>query len=121
MNLVLKEHKNIIYINYIFCSDNQIIKINRTFLNHNYYTDVISFNLARQQGEIEAEIYISIDRVRENARKERVSYKEELHRVIFHGVLHLCGYKDKKREEIVKMRKAENMHLKQYFKQCNFI
>lgn len=108
------EHKNIANVNFIFCSDNQIIRINKAFLKHNYYTDVISFNLAGLKEEIEAEIYISIDRVRDNARKEGVSYKEELHRVIFHGALHLCGYKDRKREERVRMRKAENMHLKQY-------
>lgn len=116
MNLFLKERKKISNIKYIFCSDKQLIIINSTFLKHDYYTDVISFNLARPKEEIEAEIYISIDRVRENAINEGVSYKEELHRVIFHGTLHLCGYNDKKGEEIARMRKAENKYLKLYFK-----
>ena len=116
MNLFLKERKKISNIKYIFCSDKQLIIINNTFLKHDYYTDVISFNLARPKEDIEAEIYISIDRVRENAINEGVSYKEELHRVIFHGTLHLCGYNDKKGEEIARMRKTENKYLKLYFK-----
>ncbi len=113
----LKEKKHIASVSYIFCSDNYLIRINKDFLKHNYYTDVISFNLAESKGKIQGEIYISVDRIRENAAKERVPYREELHRVIFHGTLHLCGYEDKKREEILKMRKKENMYLKKYFEQ----
>jgi rRNA maturation RNase YbeY len=113
----LKEKKHIKSVFYIFCSDNHIIRINKDFLKHNYYTDVISFNLAEPEGEIQGEIYISVDRIRENAVKERVSYREELHRVIFHGTLHLCGYDDKKGEEATKMRKMENKHIKKYFMQ----
>ena len=73
--------------------------------------------MAEPEGEIQGEIYISVDRIRENAVKERVSYREELHRVIFHGTLHLCGYDDKKGEEATKMRKMENKHIKKYFMQ----
>ncbi len=114
--LFIKEKKNIASVYYIFCSDNHIIKINKDFLKHNYYTDVIGFNFADSEEEIRAEIYISVDRVRENAVKERVTYREELHRVIFHGTLHLCGYDDKTEKDIVKMRKEENKHIEKYFK-----
>ena len=75
--LFIKEKKNIASVYYIFCSDNHIIKINKDFLKHNYYTDVIGFNFADSEEEIRAEIYISVDRVRENAVKERVTYREE--------------------------------------------
>ncbi|HYC27999.1 MAG TPA: rRNA maturation RNase YbeY, partial [Chitinophagaceae bacterium] len=78
-------------LNLVFCSDEFLLDINRTYLKHDYYTDIITFDL----GEGEAEIYISIDRVRENAKAEGASFNHELHRVIFHGVLHLCGFKDK--------------------------
>ncbi|MEP7255689.1 MAG: rRNA maturation RNase YbeY [Ferruginibacter sp.] len=114
-NLFIKEKLNPKSISYIFCSDNHIIKINKEFLNHNYYTDVISFDLSESPSAIEAEIYISIDRVVYNANKEGVSFKEELHRVIFHGTLHLCGYKDKKIVEVLRMRKKENRCLSEYF------
>ena len=108
INLFLKEKKQILNVNYIFCSDNHLIKINRNFLKHNYYTDVISFNLANSSVDIQGEIYISVDRVRENAVKEEVTYREELHRVIFHGTLHLCGYDDKKGGDARKKKKMEN-------------
>jgi len=79
---------------------------------------IISQDILQEfQEDLQGEIYISVDRIRENAAKERVPYREELHRVIFHGTLHLCGYEDKKREEILKMRKKENMYLKKYFEQ----
>ena len=98
----------------IFCTDEYLLDINRRFLQHDYYTDIITFNLAGSTNTIEGEIYISVDRIDENASSNRVSKKEELHRVIFHGVLHLCGYKDKLREEKAKMTSAENRHLKMY-------
>lgn len=115
LELFAKERKKIKKITYIFCSDKQIININKTFLKHNYYTDIISFDLSQLPEEIEAEIYISIDRVKDNASKEGVSFNEELHRVIFHGALHFCGYNDKKREEAKAMRKKENQYLNKYF------
>lgn len=115
LELFAKERKKIKKITYIFCSDKQIININKTFLKHNYYTDIISFDLSQLPEEIEAEIYISIDRVKDNASKEGASFNEELHRVIFHGALHFCGYNDKKREEAKEMRKKENLYLNKYF------
>ncbi len=115
LELFAKERKKIKKITYIFCSDKQIININKIFLKHNYYTDIISFDLSQLPEETEAEIYISIDRVKDNASKEGVSFNEELHRVIFHGALHFCGYNDKKREEAKEMRKKENQYLNKYF------
>jgi probable rRNA maturation factor len=102
-------------LKYIFCSDKYLLEINRRHLQHNFYTDVITFNLSSTK-LIEGEIYISIERVKENASNLGVSNKEELHRVIFHGALHLCGYKDKTSIEQSKMRKAEDICLNEYFK-----
>ena len=99
----------------IFCTDEYLLDINRRFLQHDYYTDIITFNLSGNPKTIEGEIYISVDRINENASSNGVSKKEELHRVIFHGVLHLCGYKDKLQDEKAKMTSAENRHLKMYF------
>jgi probable rRNA maturation factor len=90
-----KERRPIDYINYIFCSDSDLLNLNRTFLDHDFYTDVITFDLSSGKKKISAEIYVSLDRVRDNAKQMRVSLKSEIHRVIFHGALHLCGYNDK--------------------------
>ena len=108
-----KEGKNPKQLNYIFCSDQEIKKINKTYLNHNYATDIITFDLSEHK-ELIADVYISVDRVRDNAKNLNVSFNSELHRVIFHGALHLCGYKDKKPGEIQKMRKLENKLLSGY-------
>ncbi|MEQ1676301.1 MAG: rRNA maturation RNase YbeY [Chitinophagaceae bacterium] len=111
--IFVKEKKRLSAINYIFCSDKRVLEINRQFLNHDYFTDIITFDLSESRS-IEAEVYISIDRVRENARLLNISFKSELHRVIFHGVLHLCGYKDKKPADIKKMRGKESIYLNKY-------
>ena len=108
-----KEGKKLDSINYIFVTDKALLNINRQFLQHNFYTDIITFDLSSSE-EIQAEIYISVDRVRENAAQLGVSFKSELHRVVFHGVLHLCGYKDKSRAECEKMRKMEDVYLMKY-------
>ena len=83
-------------------------------MGHNYYTDIVTFELSENPGHIQAEVYISIDRVRENAKNLGVSFRSELHRVIFHGVLHLCGYSDKKRAEKAEMRRMEDLYLSKY-------
>lgn len=101
-------------LNYIFCSDERILNINREFLKHDYYTDIITFQLSAN-GPVQAEIYISVDRVKDNARALGATFKSELHRVIFHGVLHLCGYRDKTKTERMVMREAEDKYLKHYF------
>ena len=102
----------------IFCSDDYLLKINQDFLSHDYYTDIITFDLGSKGSEfIEGEIYISLDRVKDNAILHGVSYKKELHRVIFHGVLHLLGFKDKKKADQLVMRAMEDeflLHYQQY-------
>jgi probable rRNA maturation factor len=113
-SLINKEKKKLSSINYVFCNDQALLKINRTYLNHDFYTDIISFDLSDSSTNILGEIYISIDRVRENAEIFRNSFKDELHRVIFHGVLHLCGYNDKTNRETKLMRKKENLYLNLY-------
>ena len=112
---IFKENrKQLSSVNYIFCSDRYLLKINQTFLKHDYYTDIISFDLS--PGKVtQGEIFISIDRVRENAANFERSFKEELHRVIFHGALHLCGLNDKTEIEKSKMRRMEDKYLKKYF------
>ena len=101
-------------LQYIFCSDDRLLEINKQFLNHDYYTDIITFNLSGANQPINAEIYISVDRVRENAGDFNSSVPMELHRVIFHGALHLCGYKDKTRKDQTEMRKMEDKYLEMY-------
>jgi rRNA maturation RNase YbeY len=108
-----KEKKRLGSINYIFCSDKRVLEINRTFLKHDYYTDIITFDLS-EGPETTAEVYISVDRVRDNAKTIGASFKSELHRVIFHGALHLCGFKDKKKADQALMRKKEDQYLVLY-------
>ncbi|MCO5237280.1 MAG: rRNA maturation RNase YbeY [Chitinophagaceae bacterium] len=110
-----KKKKKLISLNYIFCSDTELLEINRQFLRHDFFTDILTFNLS-DTGEIEGEIYISAERVKENARLLHTTIIEELHRVIFHGILHLCGFRDKSKEEKSEMRKQEDLLLKTYFK-----
>lgn len=109
-----KEKARLAHINYVFCSDEYLLNINRDFLAHDYYTDIITFGLSEPGEPVEAEIYISIDRVKDNAAQLGISFKEEMLRVIFHGALHLCGYKDKKKSEIALMRSKENHYLSTY-------
>jgi rRNA maturation RNase YbeY len=102
----------------VFCSDDYLLEINRNHLQHDYYTDIITFDLTppKKQSK-DAELYISIDRIRENAKAYKTTVQHELHRVIFHGVLHLCGYKDKSKSDQVNMRQKENDYLNLYFNQ----
>ena len=111
---VKKEGLAIESLNYVFCSDKYLLQINKQFLNHNYYTDIISFDLSEEPGKLIGEVYISIDRVKDNAKTHRASNKEELLRVIFHGALHFCGYKDKKPADAKKMRQMEDTWLNAY-------
>ncbi len=111
-----KERKDLLQITYVFCSDEFLLKLNNDFLQHDYYTDIISFGLSEKNKPVEAEIYISIDRVKENAQQLGVFYKTEMLRVLFHGALHLCGYKDKRKSEILLMRAKEDRYLLLYNK-----
>lgn len=115
-NLFLNEKKILSHLSYIFCSDKYLLGINNDFLKHDFYTDVITFDLSTTKNEIVAEVYLSTDRIKDNARQLRVSFNEELHRVIFHGALHLCGHKDKKKEQAIKMNFMEEKYLRLYFK-----
>jgi rRNA maturation RNase YbeY len=98
-------------LNYIFCSDNYLLDINKTYLKHDFYTDIITFDQSESVNKIEGEIYISIDRVKENAENNNIEFLQELKRVIIHGILHLIGFKDKTEEESKKMRLLENQML----------
>jgi len=99
---------------YIFCTDQYLLDINKRYLDHDDYTDIISFDLSSDPDRVHGEIYISLDRVRDNAKRLDVSFKEELHRVVFHGALHLCGYKDKLKSDQLRMREMEDRYLKLY-------
>jgi len=112
----LKEGICIEALDYVFCSDAYLLDINKRFLHHDFYTDIISFDLSNQKGQLIGEIYISIDRVKENAKNEGNLYMHELLRVIFHGALHFCGYKDKKTADARLMRSMEDKWLKAYLK-----
>ena len=115
--LFKKEGKRLADLQYIFCSDDRLLEINRQFLKHDFYTDIITFPLSAPNEPITAEIYISVDRVTENARDFGSPIKTELLRVIFHGALHLCGYADKSPKESKEMRQAEDNYLAFHVKQ----
>lgn len=116
-NLLIREGFYLNKLNYIFCSDEYLLDINIKFLKHNYFTDIITFDLSNSENEVDGEIYISIDRVIENANHLDVSFRNELLRVIFHGALHLCGYHDKKKKDIAIMRQREDEYVNSFLKQ----
>ncbi|MFM9988390.1 rRNA maturation RNase YbeY [Flavobacterium sp.] len=110
-SVILSENKSEGEINYIFCDDNYLVEINQQYLNHDTLTDIISFDYSLGN-EIHGDIYISIERVRENAEEFKVSFEEELKRVMIHGVLHYCGYKDKSESDELLMRSKEDEKIK---------
>jgi len=105
-----EEGKAIGHISYLFCTDDNLLNINRQFLKHDFYTDIITFDYSEKE-KIEGEIFISIDRVKENAASFREPSENELMRTIIHGILHLCGYKDKTPADKKRMRERENKAL----------
>ena len=109
------EKKELLSVTYIFCSDSQLLKINQDFLAHDFYTDIITFDMSSKSTKVEGEIYISVDRVKDNSLLYVAEYNNELHRVIFHGALHLCGYKDETAQQKILMRKLEDKYLDLYF------
>ena len=109
------EKRNAKEITYIFCSDEYLLNMNQQFLKHDYYTDIITFDLSdSDKAPKSAEIYISVERIKDNARIQAVPMKLELHRVIIHGILHLCGHKDKSAIQKKRMRTLENKYLAKY-------
>lgn len=111
-----KEGIRIECLQYVFCSDKYLLDINKQFLNHDYYTDIISFDLSETKGVLIGDIYISVDRVKENAKTMKTTQGNELLRVIFHGALHFCGYKDKKPADAKLMRSMEDKWINAYLK-----
>lgn len=101
-------------LNYIFCNDDYLLEINRQYLNHDYYTDIITFDNSEEEGKIEGDIYVSVDRVKDNAENLEVDFAVELKRVLIHGLLHLIGYDDTSDELKLKMRTKEDECLQLY-------
>jgi rRNA maturation RNase YbeY len=109
---IVTEGYELARIDYIFCSDEFLLEINRAHLGHDFYTDIITFPL--NANPIMAEIYISVDRVKENATLHQTTFDQELHRVMIHGILHLCGYQDHDEDEKAVIRKKEDYYLSLY-------
>lgn len=111
MELFRKEGKRLDVLSIVFCSDEFLLELNQQFLQHDYYTDILTFTMSDRGAAIAGELYISVDRVRDNARVLGVSTVQELRRVIFHGALHLCGYKDKLKKDQAIIRQKEDRYL----------
>ena len=112
--IILEEGRSIGEITLIFCSDEELLLVNQQHLNHDYYTDIITFDYC-SENVVSGDLFLSMDRIKENAIKFNVSFNEELHRVVFHGVLHLLGYNDKTAIEIKEIRDRENYYLNKLF------
>lgn len=113
---VLTEAGKKVKLSYVFCSDDYLLNINRQFLQHDYYTDIITFPLSDSESKIvESELYISTDRIADNAKKHKVQFEHELFRVVFHGVLHLIGYNDKTPKQEKAMRAKEEEWLQLFY------
>lgn len=100
-------------VSYVFCSDDRILEINNQYLNHDYYTDIITFDYSEGQ-IISGDIFISIDTVQSNSEEFKISFENELHRILIHGILHLCGQEDNTPELRLEMTKKENLALQRY-------
>lgn len=114
-DIIISEQKKIGEINYIFCDDEYILKVNQDYLQHDYYTDIITFDYVKGK-TISGEIFVSLQRISDNASTLLKNYEDELRRVLAHGILHLCGYKDKSEEEEKEMRNKEDFYLNKYSK-----
>ena len=109
--LIIQYDHTLVDLNYIFCSDEYLLQMNKEHLNHDYFTDIITFDSSESESEIEGDIFISIDRVKENASVLNKSFTNELHRVMAHGLLHLFGFGDKGDNEKKVMREKEDLCL----------
>jgi probable rRNA maturation factor len=114
VSLFRKEGVEVAAINYIFCNDQYLLQLNQGYLKHDTYTDIITFGLSKPNEPVIADIYISVERVKENAIIFQSSLLPELYRVVFHGALHLCGYKDKRKSDKQVMRSREDFYLNKY-------
>ena len=110
-DLFHKEGRELAGLSIVFCSDDYLLELNRQFLQHDYYTDILTFLMSERGAPVEGELYISVDRVRDNARTLGVPTLKELRRVIIHGSLHLCGYKDKLKKDQALIRQKEDRYL----------
>jgi probable rRNA maturation factor len=112
-DLINSEHKKTGDVNFVFCSDDYLLDVNKQYLNHDYYTDIITFDYC-EGNQVSGDIFISVDRVLENSQNQKVDFNNEFYRVLFHGVLHLCGYKDKKKEDKTLMTSKEDFYLNKF-------
>jgi probable rRNA maturation factor len=110
-NTIIEEGFKLRELNFIFCSDNYLLSMNQQYLKHDTYTDIITFDNSEKKGEIVGDIFISLERIQENAQGFKVKTEDELHRVMIHGTLHLMGYADKGKEAKALMTDKENLYL----------
>jgi probable rRNA maturation factor len=110
-NAAISEQREIDSLSYIFCSDDFQLNINKEYLDHDYYTDIITFDNSLKSDSIMGDVFISIERVKENAIQYGVTFEQELNRVMVHGLLHLCGYTDKLHDDKILMRLKENTYI----------
>ena len=112
-SLFKKEQTALESLTYVFCSDKFLKKLNKRFLNHNFYTDVLTFTISGADEPLMAEIYISVERILENSKKYKQPYRSELLRVMIHGALHLCGYDDDglRNQKVMRMKEDDYLRL----------
>ena len=108
---IIQENHELSELNFIFCSDDYLLKINQQYLDHDTYTDIITFDHSEEKESIYGDVFISIDRVKENSKEFKTTFLNELHRVIIHGTLHLLGYTDKNKTSKAQMTAKENQYL----------
>ena len=112
-NLVSNEGKKLKDLSLVFTDDDYLLEVNKQYLNHDYFTDVITFDYS-DFPEVSGDVMISLDRVKDNASSMNLAYEHEFYRVVFHGVLHLCGYKDKSKEDVALMREKEDFYIQRF-------
>ena len=112
-NLVLNEGKYLKDLSLVFTDDDYLLEVNKQYLNHDYFTDVITFDYS-DFPEVSGDVMISLDRVKDNALSMNLAFEQEFYRVVFHGILHLCGYKDKSKEDVVLMREKEDFYIHRF-------
>lgn len=112
-NLVQNEGKSLKDLSLVFTDDDYLLEVNKQYLNHDYFTDVITFDYS-DFPEVSGDVMISLDRVKDNALSMNLAFEQEFYRVVFHGILHLCGYKDKSKEDLVLMREKEDFYIHRF-------